>query len=94
MTAFESAFALASSTRKLGAEALVNALCHNPRRVAGVEIPSIKTGGKANLTVFDPDQEWIFGTEHIRSKSKNTPVGMKLKGRVVGIYNKGQWVEN
>jgi dihydroorotase len=93
MTALESAFALACSAGKLNAEQLVNALAVQPRTIAGVDVPLIKEGEKANLTVFDPAAKWEFTAENIRSKSKNTPlVGKKLTGKVIGIYNKGTWV--
>ncbi len=93
MTALESAFALACSAGKLNAEQLVNAFCIQPRTIAGVEVPVIKEGEKANLTVFDPAAKWSFTEKSIRSKSKNTPlVGKELTGKVIGIYNKGTWV--
>lgn len=89
----ESAFALACSSDKFSAEQLVNAFSIQPRKIAGVEIPIIKAGEKANLTVFDPTAKWTFNTSDIFSKSKNTPlVGKELTGKVIGIYNKGKWV--
>lgn len=91
----ESAFALACSAGNLSTEQLVNAFCHQPRKIAGVIQPVIKAGEKANLTIFDPEEKWIFSAKDIRSKSKNTPlIGKELKGRVIGIYNKGHLVGN
>jgi dihydroorotase len=93
MTGLESAFSLACSSDKFSAEQLINALCIQPRKIAGVEIPVIKVGEKANLTVFDLSAQRIFSSKDFFSKSKNTPlVGKELTGRVIGIYNKGQWV--
>ncbi len=93
MTGLESAFSLACSADKFSAEQLVNALCIGPRTIAGVEIPKIKVGEKANLTVFDISARRTFNAKDIFSKSKNTPlVGKELNGVVIGIYNKGQWV--
>jgi dihydroorotase len=52
----------------------------------------IKEGEKANITLFNPDQEWIFKTEDIESKSLNTPfIGRKLKGKALAIFNNGQF---
>lgn len=91
--ALESAFSLACTTGSLHADQLVNAFCYRPREIAGVSIPVIKAGEKANLSLFDPDAEWIFTEKHIRSKSKNTPlVGQEMKGKAIGIYNKGRLV--
>jgi dihydroorotase len=48
----------------------------------------IEIGNKANLTLFNPHQEYIFNEENIFSKSKNNPfIGKKLKGRTFGIIN-------
>jgi dihydroorotase len=92
MIGLEAAFALANSAGILSKEELVKAFCHNPRTIAGVEIPVIKTGEKANLTIFDPSEKWTFSANDIRSKSKNTPlVGKELTGKVIGIVNKGQF---
>jgi len=43
----------------------------------------IKEGKTADLTIFDPNIEYIYEKESIVSKSKNTPfIGKKLKGMV------------
>jgi dihydroorotase len=92
ITNLESAFSLACSSDHFSAEQLVNAFSIQPRKIAGVEIPVIKVGEKANLTVFDPGQKWIFSKADIKGKSKNTPlVGRELTGKVIGVYCKGQW---
>ena len=55
-------------------------------------MPEIKEGAAANLTLFNPDETWIFTEKDIFSKSKNTPlIGKLLRGRVVGVVNKGQY---
>lgn len=94
MTGLESAFSLVCSADKFSTEQLVNAFSIRPRKIAGVEIPVIKAGEKANLTVFDLSAQWEFTAASIFSKSKNTPlVGKELTGKVIGIYNKGMWVQ-
>jgi len=55
----------------------------------GLAIPEIKEDEMAILTLFLPEQEFIFEEKMIRSKSKNSPfIGKKLKGKIVGIINK------
>ncbi|CAN5260229.1 dihydroorotase [soil metagenome] len=94
MIGLETAFSLACSSDKFSAEQLVNALSLHPRKIAGVEIPSIKVSEKANLTVFDMSATKTYTAKDFYSKSKNTPlVGKELSGKVIGIYNKGQWVD-
>ncbi len=70
--------------------ALVEMLTINPRKIFGIEIPEIKEGAPACITLFNTDEEYIFDEKMIRSKSKNSPfIGKKLKGKVIGIINKG-----
>jgi dihydroorotase len=43
----------------------------------------IKEGMVADLTIFDPEVEYVYERESIVSKSKNTPfIGKKLRGLV------------
>lgn len=61
----------------------------------GLTSVEIVEGAKANLTLFNPDKEWIFGEEHIRSASKNAALlGQKMKGKVYGIINNRQNIFN
>ncbi len=63
------------------------------RTLLGLETVSMTEGSPANLTIFDPDLEWNYAEENIRSKSKNSPfTGQLLKGRVLGIINNRQVV--
>jgi dihydroorotase len=53
----------------------------------------IKQGIKANITLFNPDSNWIFETNNILSKSKNAVfLNQKMKGNVYGIYNNNQLI--
>ena len=37
----------------------------------------------AEITIFDPNEEYVYTKEMIASKSKNSPfIGKKLKGKV------------
>jgi dihydroorotase len=72
-------------------EKAVEMLSVNPRKIVGVALPEIKEGAAACLTLFNADEEYIFEATMIRSKSKNSAfVGKKLKGKVIGIINKGK----
>jgi dihydroorotase len=52
------------------------------------ESASIAENATANLTLFNPEGEWVFTKENIMSKSKNSAfIGAKMKGKVYGIYN-------
>ncbi len=91
MTGLETMFALANTHRgKMKLEDLIGCISSAPRKVLGLPAVNIKEGAAANLTLFDPDASWTFTEKDIRSKSKNTPlIGKKLKGKVIGVVNKG-----
>ena len=58
----------------------------NPAKVYGLDkegVGSLSEGNKANITIFDPNEKWIFDEETIVSKSHNSPlIGMELMGKV------------
>ena len=76
-------------------EALVKMLTENNRNIFDIAKPSIEEGSRACFTIFEPNTEFIFEENMIVSKSKNSVfVGKKMKGKVVGIINKGRVVLN
>tara|TARA_B100000768_G_C11282797_1_gene379714 strand:- start:461 stop:1717 length:1257 start_codon:yes stop_codon:yes gene_type:complete len=51
----------------------------------------IQIGEIANLTLFNPNKEYIFNDKHIFSKSKNSIfLDSKLSGKVYGVINKNK----
>lgn len=51
-----------------------------------IENNSISEGNKANMTLFNPNEDWTFTKENILSFSKNSiMIGKKMKGKVYGI---------
>jgi dihydroorotase len=73
----------------------VRALTMAPRRILGLDVPTMEVGTPAALTVFDASHRWTFAEEHVRSKSRNTPfLGTELVGRPHAIYNDGQLVRS
>jgi len=70
---------------------LMDKFTANPRTILGLDSPGIAEGLKANLTIFDPEAEWIFTDEINFSKSDNSPLhGNKLKGKIIGTLNNGR----
>ncbi len=55
----------------------------------------IEEGKKAQLTLFNPNENWVFDKDSILSKSKNSAfLGMTMKGKAYGIFNNGKLVLN
>ena len=54
-----------------------------PARLLGLEKGRLSVGRAADLTLFDPDEEWVVDASQFASKGRNTPFdGWKLKGKV------------
>ncbi len=59
----------------------------------GMATPKLQVGQNASLTLFTPDEEYIFTEEHINSTSKNSMfLGSSLKGRALGIVCNDQLI--
>ncbi|MFT4543958.1 MAG: dihydroorotase [Bacteroidia bacterium] len=91
--ALETAFSasLEALGSKLSLEQIVEKLTLQPRRILGLNNPSINEGNTAELTVFAPNLIWNYTAEIVKSKSKNTPLLDKdLKGLPIAIINNGK----
>jgi dihydroorotase len=54
---------------------------------------TLREGGRADVTVFSPDEEWTVDAQSLRSRSKNTPYdGWKLFGKVKYTFAAGKMV--
>lgn len=75
----------------LTAERWVELVSIQPRRIAGLNIPTIQKGATANVTIFDPSATYVFDEQDIRSKSRNSAfIGKELKGKAVAVINNNQ----
>lgn len=82
-------------TGKLTMADIERIMSKNPRRILGLPELKIEAGYPADLTVVDPDLEWIVKPEKLHSKSKNSVFkGEKLKGKAVMTVSKGEIVYN
>lgn len=70
---------------------LINKLSVNPRRILGLNDILFENGTFANLTVFDPNQEWVIDKSTFKSRSANTPFhGLRVKGLPKMVINNSQ----
>ncbi|HEY1663984.1 MAG TPA: dihydroorotase [Verrucomicrobiae bacterium] len=100
ITGLETEFALSLMqlvhTKKISLADLLAKYTVNPARLLNLPKGTLNVGADADVTVFDPDAEWIFRTEESASKSRNSPFnGWKLKGRAVATIVAGKivWTE-
>ncbi|MFP5320817.1 MAG: dihydroorotase [Acidimicrobiia bacterium] len=86
MLGLETALALALTELDLEVEQVVALLSWRPAQLLGVADRHggpILEGRRANLCVFDPDEEWIVDPDAMHSRSRNTPyAGRRVRGRV------------
>ena len=86
MLGLETALALALTELEVEVEQVVALLSWRPAQLLGVSDRHggpILDGRRANLCVFDPDEEWIVDPAAMHSRSRNTPyAGRRVRGRV------------
>lgn len=63
---------------------LIELMSVNPARILGVPGGVLSPGAVADLTLIDPQREFLYTADQVVSKSRNTPfLGWKLQGRTV-----------
>lgn len=61
---------------------LIDRMTYSPAKVYGIDAGYVEEGGKADLVIFDQDEEWSF-VQSV-SKSSNTPfLGERLPGKIM-----------
>jgi dihydroorotase len=72
---------------------MVDLLCSGPSRSFGLDYGTLKVGREADVIVVDPSRRWMFSSEEIRSKSKNSPfIGRTLTGQAVHTFVSGRHI--
>lgn len=62
----------------------------NPARVLGIDRGTLAPGAPADITIFDPDEEWTIDTSTFESLSRNCPFdGRTVKGRIRHVLVNG-----
>ncbi|WPV65621.1 dihydroorotase [Chitinophaga sp. LS1] len=89
MIGLESAFGvLRQYLPEVPLEKLIDMLAIQPRKIFNLPAHSLAVGAVANLTIFDPEEEWTLTPAHLASRSKNSAyLGARLKGSVKGIIS-------
>jgi dihydroorotase len=96
MIMLQTAYALINQYAPKGfsTEHLVKSLATNPRAILKQPL-TIAKGAKAELTLFDPKQTWLYSDKQNLSRSKNSPVlNSTLTGKVIAVINKDQLHKN
>ena len=75
---------------------VIEKLTAAPAKLLGrSDIGTLRPGSEADVTIFDPNAEWVVDTEAFVSKGKNSPLhGATLRGRVEVTVVGGEIVYN
>ncbi len=72
---------------------LVQKMSVAPARILGIDRGHLSEGATADITIFDPNKEWVVEKDKLESKSKNSPfLGWKLKGKATDVIVAGRLV--
>jgi len=75
---------------------LISKLTCEPAMIIGNKhgkLGTLAIGAPADVTIFDPDMNWVVDTRAFASKGKNTPLsGFTLKGKVMATIYQGKLV--
>jgi dihydroorotase len=75
---------------------LITKFTVNPAKLLKLAKGTLSVGADADVTVFDPEREWVYHAKDSASKSLNSPFfGWTLKGKAVAtvVAGKAVWVE-
>jgi len=90
MIGLESCFGVINKILDLPINLIIKLITKNPRRIMGFNNNLFEIGSHIELTIVDPNLEWVFNENNIYSKSKNSPfIGETLKGKVLYTLSKG-----
>ena len=81
---------------------IVEKMSTKPAEIFGLNAGCLKSGAPADITVIDPELEWVVDGKKFYTKGSHSPfVGKKLKGKAVMtivdgkvVMKDGQVVEN
>ncbi|MGO4877458.1 dihydroorotase [Pedobacter psychrotolerans] len=69
-------------------------LAINPRKLLNLAVPVIAEGEKANFTIFNMNEKWLYNSSNNFSKSANSPLlGTELRGKVTLVCNNKQFLK-
>ena len=80
-------------TKRLDLPKLIAKFTVGPARLLGLAKGTLNVGADADLTIIDPDRDWVFESTASASKSRNSPFyGWRLKGKSVATIVGGKKV--
>lgn len=89
-TSFAASLTALYHTGEVSLNKIAELMCVNPRKLLGLEIPSISSGKTADLMIADINKKWTVDPEKFHSKSHNSVFkGVTLTGKPLVTISKG-----
>lgn len=86
----QTVFGALNQVQEFDLNTVIRALTSGARKVASIPSATIEVGNKADLTIFNNEEKWIFTKDQIKSKVNFSAfVEKELNGRALGIFNNG-----
>ena len=80
-------------SKRLSLAEVISKFTVNPAKILRMAKGSLSAGADADVTVLDPDRDWVFRLQDSASKSRNCPFeGWPMKGRAVMTIVRGSIV--
>jgi dihydroorotase len=84
---------LGSVLKVLDLETVIKNITEKPKRTFNLPVSMVREGEKADITLFNPEHEFIFTENDILSSSKNSIfLNKELKGIAYGILNNNKLI--
>ncbi|WP_269538841.1 dihydroorotase [Cerasicoccus fimbriatus] len=70
---------------------LIACMTHKPAGILGLDRGTLSSGAPADITIFDPEENWVVSRDNLASLSHNSPwLGLTLRGKVRATYSEGE----
>lgn len=89
-------FSVLVNKHRFTLENFVDFFVVNPRKILNIQIPEIKEGESAELSIINTEIDWEVNKDHFYSKAANSCyIGRKLRGKAIGTIANGKlWWQN
>ncbi len=72
---------------------LLKKMTVKPAEILNLPYNGFRNGAPADITIIDPDYQWVVDADKFKSKSRNSPfIGHKLKGKALYTISRGRIV--
>lgn len=76
---------------KLDLKTIISKMTWEPAKVFKLDAGTLNVGSAADITVIDPDKEWVVDAKNFYTKGSHSPfIGQKFKGKAVMTFVDGK----